>query len=54
VGAIAASFSGSVLIARGRPAGTTKLPLGSFLAAGGLFAALFGGRIVEWYAGLLR
>jgi prepilin signal peptidase PulO-like enzyme (type II secretory pathway) len=30
------------------------LPFGSFLAAGGLFAALFGPGLVEWYVGLLR
>lgn len=53
-GAIAGSLYGIVLMARGKPAGTTKLPLGSFLAAGGLVAALFGARIVDWYAGLLR
>jgi leader peptidase (prepilin peptidase)/N-methyltransferase len=54
VGVIAASVYGIGLIARGKPAGTTKLPLGSFLAAVGLFAALFGGRVVAWYLGLLR
>jgi leader peptidase (prepilin peptidase) / N-methyltransferase len=54
VGVVAASVYGIVLIVRGKPAGTTKLPLGSFLAAGGLVAALFGARVVEWYAGLLR
>jgi leader peptidase (prepilin peptidase) / N-methyltransferase len=54
VGVVAASVYGVALIARGKPAGTTKLPLGSFLAAGGLVAALFGARVVEWYVGLLR
>jgi leader peptidase (prepilin peptidase) / N-methyltransferase len=54
VGVVAASAYGVALIARGKPAATTKLPLGSFLAAGGLVAALFGARVVEWYAGLLR
>lgn len=54
VGVVAASVYGIGLMMRGKPAGTTKLPLGSFLAAGGLVAALFGSRIVEWYVGLLR
>ncbi|HUD23554.1 MAG TPA: prepilin peptidase [Acidobacteriaceae bacterium] len=51
---LAASVYGILLIARRRASGNSKLPLGSFLAAGGLFAALFGARIVAWYAGLLR
>lgn len=53
-GVVAASGYGFALLARGRPAATTKIPFGSFLAAGGLFAALFGSGIVAWYAGLLR
>jgi leader peptidase (prepilin peptidase)/N-methyltransferase len=53
-GVMSASVYGMLLIARGKSAGTTKLPLGSFLAAGGLFATLFGQRLVEWYVGLLR
>ena len=53
-GVIAASVYGIVLMARRRAGGATKLPLGSFLAAGGLFAALFGPRIIVWYMELLR
>jgi leader peptidase (prepilin peptidase)/N-methyltransferase len=53
-GVLAASVYGLVLIARRRAGATTRLPFGSFLAAGGLFAALFGQRIVAWYVGLLR
>ncbi len=53
-GVVAASVYGVVLLRRGKATGATKLPFGSFLAGGGLFAALFGNRIVEWYAGLLR
>ena len=53
-GVLAASVCGLVLIARGKAGATTRMPFGSFLAAGGLFAALFGARIVDWYAGLLR
>jgi leader peptidase (prepilin peptidase)/N-methyltransferase len=53
-GVVTASVYGVALIAR-RKAGTeTKLPFGSFLAAGGLFAALLGPMIVDWYASLLR
>jgi leader peptidase (prepilin peptidase)/N-methyltransferase len=54
VGVVAVSLYGVVLIALRRAGGESKLPLGSFLAAGGLFAALFGAGIVGWYAGLLR
>lgn len=53
-GVMAASVYGLVLIARKRAGGETKLPFGSFLAAGGLFAAVFAPRVVEWYVGLLR
>jgi leader peptidase (prepilin peptidase)/N-methyltransferase len=53
-GTLAASFYGIVLIARRRASGASSLPLGSFLAAGGLFAALFGPRIIVWYIGLLQ
>ena len=53
-GVLTASVYGIVLMARRRAGGATKLPLGSFLAAGGLFAALFGPRIIVWYMGLLR
>ncbi|MDP9051468.1 MAG: A24 family peptidase, partial [Acidobacteriota bacterium] len=53
VGVVAASVYGIGLMARGRAGAESRLPLGSFIAAGGLIAAVFGGRIVEWYAGLL-
>jgi leader peptidase (prepilin peptidase)/N-methyltransferase len=53
-GVVAASVYGIVLLARRRASGTSKLPLGSFLAAGGLFAALLGPRIIAWYMELLR
>jgi leader peptidase (prepilin peptidase)/N-methyltransferase len=53
-GVLAASFYGIVLLARRRASGASKLPLGSFLAAGGVFCALLGPRIIAWYAGLLR
>jgi leader peptidase (prepilin peptidase)/N-methyltransferase len=53
-GAIVASLYGVALIARGKAGVATKLPFGSFLAAGALFAALLGPRVVAWYSGLLR
>jgi leader peptidase (prepilin peptidase)/N-methyltransferase len=53
-GVIAASGYGMLLMARRRASGASKLPLGSFLAAGGLFAALLGPRIMAWYIALLR
>lgn len=54
IAVVAASVYGLALLASRRASSSTRLPLGSFLAAGGLFAALFGPRIVGWYIGLLR
>ena len=54
VGVITASVYGIVLMARRRAGGSSKLPLGSFLAAGGLFSALLGPQILAWYMGLLQ
>jgi leader peptidase (prepilin peptidase)/N-methyltransferase len=54
VGVIAASIYGVALLVRRRAAAATRLPLGSFIATGGLFAALFGSRIVDWYTTLLH
>ena len=53
-GAIAASVFAMILLARGKAGATTRLPFGSFLAVGGLVAALFGEGIVGWYMGLLH
>ncbi len=38
-----------MLMARGKAHGLTRLPLGSFLAVGGMVAALFGNAILGWY-----
>jgi leader peptidase (prepilin peptidase)/N-methyltransferase len=54
VGVVTAALFGIIQLARQRANRNTKLPLGSFLAAGGLFAALFGPPIIIWYANLLR
>jgi leader peptidase (prepilin peptidase)/N-methyltransferase len=53
-GVLAAALYGLALLTLRRATSTSKLPFGSFLAAGGLFAALFGPAILHWYAGLLR
>jgi leader peptidase (prepilin peptidase)/N-methyltransferase len=54
VGVIVASLYGIALVVRRRAGAESKLPLGSFLAAGGLYAAFYGPGIVDWYVGLLR
>ena len=41
------------LIARRRATALTRLPLGTFLCLGGLFAALFGAPLIAWYSSLL-
>lgn len=41
------------LLARRRAGAQTRLPLGSFLAAGGLLAALVGEELLGWYKSLL-
>ena len=53
-GVVAASVYGVILMARHRASGASSLPLGSFLAAGGLFSALFGPQILAWYMEMLR
>ncbi len=54
VGVMAAAAYGVALLARGKSAGATKLPFGSFLAAGGLVTALYGRAVVNWYLALMR
>jgi leader peptidase (prepilin peptidase)/N-methyltransferase len=53
-GVLAASLYAVALLALRRATSTTRIPFGSFLAAGGLFAALFGPGIVAWYTSLLQ
>jgi len=53
VGVLLATVYAIFLLATRRANSLTRLPLGSFLAAGGLFAALFGDRILAWYRTLL-
>lgn len=52
-GVMAASVYGLYLMARGHSASETKLAFGSFLAAGGLFTAIVGQAVINWYVGLL-
>jgi len=54
VGVASASIFAISLLLRGRANGTTRLAFGSFLAAGGLFAAAFGTRVVDWYTSLVQ
>jgi leader peptidase (prepilin peptidase) / N-methyltransferase len=41
------------LIVRGKATAATRLPLGSFLAIGGLISALIGAPLIAWYISLL-
>ena len=53
LGVVMCSFYAVVLLVRGKAGAMTKLPLGSFLALGGLIAAVVGGPLIGWYSGLL-
>jgi leader peptidase (prepilin peptidase)/N-methyltransferase len=54
LGVLSASLYALILLARRRAFADTRLPFGSFLAAGGLLAALWGQQIVGWYITLLH
>lgn len=53
-GVIGASIYGIFQLARGRAGMLSKLPFGSFLAAGGLIATQVGDRVIDAYLQLLR
>ncbi len=53
LGFILGSLYALTLIARRRATATTRLPLGTFLAIGGLLAALIGTPLIAWYTSLL-
>ncbi len=53
LGVIAGGIYAVALLAARRADGRSRVPLGSFLAAGGLLAALYGEEILGWYKGLL-
>ncbi len=52
-GMIACAGYALYLLGRRRATASTRLPLGSFLAAGGLATALLGGPVLAWYKSLL-
>jgi leader peptidase (prepilin peptidase)/N-methyltransferase len=52
-GSVAGSAYGLALMAAGRGA-QTKVPFGTFLAAGAFFAAFYSEEFLNWYTGLLR
>ncbi len=53
-GTLLATLFAVALLVRGRATAATRLPFGSFLAAGGMLAALAGAPLVNWYVGLFR
>ncbi len=53
-GVLTASVYGIALLVRGKAHAATRLPFGSFLAAGGLLSALFGLVLIEKYTALFR
>jgi leader peptidase (prepilin peptidase)/N-methyltransferase len=54
IGVFTATAYALVLLARGRANRLTQLPLGSFISAGGLVAALFGERLINMYAAMFQ
>jgi leader peptidase (prepilin peptidase) / N-methyltransferase len=54
IGVLTSAVYGLILMARGRATALTKLPLGSFISAGGLIAALYGSRLIEMYTAMLQ
>lgn len=54
VGVMSAAVYGVALLARRRATAMSRLPLGSFLALGGLIAAVLGEPLIAWYLRLLR
>ncbi|CAN5488617.1 A24 family peptidase [soil metagenome] len=54
LGVLSATGYALFLLARNKADRLTRLPLGSFIATGGLIAAIFGDRLINIYATLLR
>ena len=52
-GVVAGGAYGAWLLATRRANGRSRVPLGSFLAGGGLLVAVYGQQILGWYKGLL-
>ena len=53
LGIILGAIYAVTLLARRRADATTRIPLGAFLATGGLAAAILGAPVIAWYASLL-
>jgi leader peptidase (prepilin peptidase)/N-methyltransferase len=53
LGIILCSVYALTLLARRKATAATRLPLGTFLAVGGLIAALVGAPLIAWYSSLL-
>ena len=53
-GVMAAAAYALVLLATRRATAKSKIPFGSFLGLGGLFAAVVGARLLDWYLGFWR
>jgi leader peptidase (prepilin peptidase)/N-methyltransferase len=53
VGVVLCSAYALTLILRRKATAATRLPLGTFLSIGGLFAAVFGVPLIAWYTSLL-
>jgi leader peptidase (prepilin peptidase) / N-methyltransferase len=51
---LAGAFYATALMIRRGASGHTRLPFGSFLALGGMSAALFGVKLIAWYTGFYR
>ena len=54
IGVLLATVYGLWLVLRRKAGATTRLPFGSFLAAGGLIAALWGNTLIHNYLALFR
>ena len=54
VGTLGGALVGLLLVALGRGSRRMKIPLGTFLAAGGLVVIFAGGPLLAWYQGLYR
>jgi leader peptidase (prepilin peptidase)/N-methyltransferase len=54
IGVFTSAVYGLFLMARGRANPLTKLPLGSFISAGGLIAAIYGNRLIDMYTATLH
>lgn len=53
IGVVSCAGYAVLLMVRGRASAATKLPLGTFIALGGLVAAVAGTELIGWYSSLL-